>query len=461
MLSNKFLSGGPISALSALALVLGAIVGCADQPNGRGSATPAPSFTGDLPIGSAGNSATTGGSGGSSALGNGSGGNDVGGSGNLGTGGSTGGVNNSGTGASAGMQLDSSGGAGGSGTGGNGAGGNAGGGPSQPTGTAHVFTGSTNGRLGAYTIDETDGSLIAAGFIQTGDGLDFINLTGDGTTVFVSRNTSVSAYSYNAINDSFALLDQADTGGSGTHVAVSPSGNLVVVAHYNEGSITALPFVNGQFGNSQGLQPGDNAHQANFDASGEHVFIPCLGSNLIAQYNVNSADNTLVASSPASITVPGGPRHMAFHTNGQLAFSLAELSSEVHVLDIATGTGLLQRRESGSVFTHEDAQLHRSSDVQITADGRFLYAVNRTPSELVRFDVSANGDLSRAESLSLSGTVRSFAIDALGEFVFVGSNAGTVVSYSIDSGTGQLSQSASLNNLGDVHTTILRYLDTP
>lgn len=147
---------------------------------------------------------------------------------------------------------------------------------------------------------------------------------------------------------------------------------------------------------------------------------------------------------------------MAFHPTQPLAFALAENSSELHVLDIANG--LLTRRPNGSVFTQQDEAYHWSSDVQINPTATHLYAVNRTPSEIVRFGVAADGSLSRGEAVALSGTVRSFAIDGTGQFLLVGGNSGEVVSYRISADSGQLSESARLAGLGNVNATVVRHI---
>jgi 6-phosphogluconolactonase len=129
----------------------------------------------------------------------------------------------------------------------------------------------------------------------------------------------------------------------------------------------------------------------------------------------------------------------------------------VHVFDVDAG-GLLVARAGPAVYTAQDQQYHWSSDVRLTPDGRFVYAVNRQPDEVVRFAVAADGSLTRQSATALGGEVRAFAIEPGGEFLLAGNGNGSVVSYRIAE-NGDLSQSASTNNLGTVNVTLARYLE--
>ncbi|HEV8244898.1 MAG TPA: beta-propeller fold lactonase family protein, partial [Polyangiaceae bacterium] len=287
-------------------------------------------------------------------------------------------------------------------------------GGSAPAGEPYVFVGSTDGMLRVFKMDVSDGSLSAAGSIDAGSGLDFVTLGPDERSVFVAKDGSVEAYAYDPNAESLTLLDSAPTNGGGTHVAVDPSGKVVLVAHYTENALSLLTYgAASGFGVAQLFQPGMNAHQVRFDQSGTRVYVPCLGSNQVAEYDLDPDAGTLTAKTPASVAAAGGPRHLDFQPDGTLAYVLAELGSQIHTFDVG-GNGSLQARAGGSLFTAEDEQGHSSSDIHVTPDGKFVYAVNRNPPEIVRFQVGSTGLLTRLGADGLSGVVREFAMDPAG-----------------------------------------------
>jgi 6-phosphogluconolactonase len=382
------------------------------------------------------------------------------------------------TGASGGSGATSAGGASGAGAVGGAAGGGAGnaaaaggsspeapdtgtgGGVNAPSGDPYVFAGSTNGMLRAFRMDPSDGSLTAAGSVQTPDGLDFVALAPDDRTFFVSRDDAVVAYVYDRASQSFTAGSQSSTAGRGTFVAVAPSGQSVFVAHYTEGALSVLPFASSSgFGALTTLTPGENAHQVRIAPSGRHVYVPCLGSDHIARYELDTTLGTLSPAQPPTVSALGGPRHMDFHPLAPIVYVLTEVSSQLHVYDLDAQMGALSLRPGDSVYTAEDEEYHWSSDVHVTPDGRFLYATNRDPSEIVIFAIAAGGSLERLGAEPLDGVVRAFAMDPAGRYLQVGDEDGQLLAFRIDTTSGALSRSASTSNLGNVHVTLVRYLD--
>ncbi len=391
-------------------------------------------------------------SGGASAGGSTSGGADTGGTaagGSASGGAVTGGSNAGGSGAG-GEQTAAGGASGGAASGGSDGGG--------PEGTPYVFVGSTDGMLRVFTMDTSDGSLTPAGSLDTGNGLDFIAVGPDDRTVFVSFDDSVSAFTYDPTAKSLTLKDSQSTFGAGTHVAVDPTGGFVFVAHYNEGALSFLPYsAQSGFGQAQKFTPGKNAHQVRVDASGTHVFVPCLGDDFVAQYTLNPGSGTLTAATPPTAAAGNGPRHLDFHPTAAVAYVVNEVASAVQVFDVSSG--LLTRRPSDEVFMSPDEAFHQSSDIHVTPDGAFVYAANRQPSELVRFRVEADHSLTRLGADPLNGVVRSFGIDPAGGYLQVGGNNGRLAALKIDAATGAVSETSAETGLGDIHATVVRYLE--
>ena len=359
-----------------------------------------------------------------------------------------------------------------SGTGGGVAGGTSAGsgsaGGDEPGGTPaeapFVFVASKDA-LRAYEMNATDGALTAAGSIDVVN-LNFMRVgkptsAGEHTrTLFVARGESLSDFTYDRGTQTFTEKRSATTPDVGAFIGFNGDNSAVLVAHYLADALSYFAFdeTNG-FGGTQVLAPGINVHQAR--VRGDFAYAPCLGSDHVAQFVLASgsgANPSLTPLTPASAPASGGPRHMDFHPTADVAYLLAETSSEIHPFDIDSG-GRLVPRTGGSVFTHSDEGGHASSDIHVHPSGEFLYAVNRTPPEVVPFSIDAAQELQRQAPVALSSTVRAFAMDPQGLYLHLGGADGTLETFAVDRVTGALTAKGTTGNLGEIRNSEMHYLE--
>lgn len=348
-------------------------------------------------------------------------------------------------------------GTGGSPTGASGGGAPDGTGGQASTGTPYAFVGSTDGQLRAFRISPDTGALTAAGSGDVGN-LDFFTMAPDLKSIFVTAKNSLSVHTYDAATQSFAPGASTSTQGGGAHVTLDATGTAAFVAHYGENLLSFFTYsASGGFSAEQTFPAGSRVHQARMSPDQKRLYVPCLGSDYVAQYDFDAMGGTLTASTPASETAPGGPRHMDFHPTLPVAYVLTELESDVHVYDMSADTGLLSQRGASSIATNEDEAGHGSSDIKVHPAGTHLYAINRDePNELVYFSIDANGDLTREGSLPSTGRVRSFGIDPKGKFLIAGGADGLLTTFLLDNGIP--SQGPQLEDLGNIHNTEIHYL---
>jgi len=83
------------------------------------------------------------------------------------------------------------------------------------------------------------------------------------------------------------------------------------------------------------------------------------------------------------------------------------------------------------------------SQIQITPNGRFLYAPNRGHNSIAGFTVDpSSGALSAAGHVATQAVPRAFSLDPQGKFVYAaGQETGNLTSYLIDQDTGELTPS--------------------
>ena len=380
----------------------GNVSGGTKTSGGNSGGTPASGgVTGGRAAGTGGSSGVSGGS-----AGGGSAGTPAGGAG-TGGGGATGGI--AGNGGSSGI----------AGTGGSGGGG------APATGPAFVYVSGNGPNVSIFSLDVAAGTLTSKGSIGAGSEATYLAISSDRKYLYAVNETSPSrvvAFSIDADDGSLTEINGQDTAGNGApHLGVHPSGKFVVVAHYGSGHVTVLPVrddggVGGVVASSRGPNDGcQKAHQIVFDTSGDHLFVPCLGSNYVMQFTFPS-NGMITLGTPPTAAVEGGPRHMALHPTAPFAYVLSELNSTLTRLAYDRASGQLS---SPTSIPSYDTTAGSSAHIVIHPSGRFLYASNRTENSIGLF--SLDGTTGAASPVafekSMLSTPRDFAVNPSGQLL--------------------------------------------
>jgi 6-phosphogluconolactonase len=321
--------------------------------------------------------------------------------------------------------------------------------------TTYAFVVSVGGIVRALRLDPGAAPVqVADHELDVTFGDFFITANQTGSRLFVSYEDTVLALAFDAQAQSITELDTAVTAGGGTYVEVSPDGEHVLIASYNEGKVTHVGFDGTTFGSPSEFSPGQNAHSARVHASGDWAYVPCLGSNHVAQYALGE---TLTANTEATVSVPGGPRHMTFHPNGEVAYVLTELTAQAYAFTInSDGTLGPEPLDLEDVVT--DVAQPSGSDVEITPDGKHLYTFERRTEQLYHFDIAQDGSLTASlEPVDFGQEVRAFAISPAGDLLLGGGSAGILYTYAIDPTTGELTEVGdALTDLQSIQATVIR-----
>jgi 6-phosphogluconolactonase len=153
------------------------------------------------------------------------------------------------------------------------------------------------------------------------------------------------------------LHAMSSAGGGPCYVSVDHSGQCVLVANYNTGDVACLRLKeNGAFQDffsvfhHAGLsvnskrQEGPHAHCIQVDAANRYVLATDLGIDKVMIYRLNTDQGTITPNSPGFIALPpgSGPRHLAFHPNGQFVYVNSELTSAVTAFAYNASDGSLK-----------------------------------------------------------------------------------------------------------------------
>lgn len=80
------------------------------------------------------------------------------------------------------------------------------------------------------------------------------------------------------------------------------------------------------------------------DIDARYLFVPCLGSDYVAQYMIDATTGAFTANPIAArlaVQAGCGPRQLALHPNGKWMYLLCELGSLLVTLDYDATTGIM------------------------------------------------------------------------------------------------------------------------
>ena len=299
------------------------------------------------------------------------------------------------------------------------------------------------------------------------------------TATFQGLNSgSVSAFSIDRSSGHLALLNTVSSQGAGpAHLSVHPSGQYVLVANYGGGNVAVLPIrPNGELGSATDVKedvgtvgpphatsapPGSfaisghdrpHAHMIQADPTGRFVLASDLGLDQILIWKFDIQKGRLTANNPASVLLPpgDGPRHFAFHANGQWLYSLQEEASTLVLFDFDAASGRLAAKQTISTLPKGFTGTSFTSEVKVSPGGRFVYAANRLHDSIVIFSIGKAGSLTRAGEVWTRGAYpRSFNIDPTGNFLYACNQRSDVITtFRINRVTGNLTFTGQYTPVG-------------
>ena len=194
----------------------------------------------------------------------------------------------------------------------------------------------------------------------------------------------------------------------------------------------------------QVLEGHTNAHSIMTDPKNRFVVAATLGNDLLNVFKFDAKTGKIEPNKPPSLFIKEktGPRHFVFDPSGKRIYLLGELDANIHILDYDEAKGSLKLRQSVSVLPAGTKGRIAAADIHITANGKFVYATERTSNTLTGFQVNpADGTLTLIESIPAEAMPRSFAIDSTSRYLYVvGMRSNHMSGYRIDNASGRLTK---------------------
>jgi 6-phosphogluconolactonase len=279
---------------------------------------------------------------------------------------------------------------------------------------------------------------------------------------------AVVSYAIDPDSHRLSQLNVVHSGGAfPAHLSVHPSGKFVFAANAAGGTVAVFPVAaDGSLAAASDVRPivgarhraravdespgqfavsdhdGPHPHMVAADPTGQFVIANDAGLDLTLIWRLDmQAGRLLPAATPVIPALSGSaPRHFAFHPNGKVFYNSYEHDAKVVAYDYDPATGGMRQRQIVSAAPPKFAGSILSSDINISADGRFLYVANRLHSGVSVFAVGADGQLRMtSDSWVHADSPRSIALDPGGEFLYSCNQKGdSITSFRLNAASGTL-----------------------
>jgi len=247
---------------------------------------------------------------------------------------------------------------------------------------------------------------------------------------------------------------QLSVAGTTCHIQRDEHNNYLIVTSYHggmigliklnqDGSLGELADVAQHHGTSVDPERQDrpHPHSSFFSPDGKYLYVQDLGLDKLVIYTLDREQSKLVKHGEAQLPAGSGPRHLVFHPSQPFAYVINELNSTVTAFSYDAATGALEEIQQISTLPDGYVGENGTAEVQISADGRFLYGSNRGHDSIVVYAVNEQGKLTLVQHISSGGGhPRHFTLTPSGRHVLVANrDNNNIVVMKRDAETGQLS----------------------
>jgi 6-phosphogluconolactonase len=238
----------------------------------------------------------------------------------------------------------------------------------------------------------------------------------------------------------------SSAGTSPAYASVHPSDKFVFVANYGGGNVAVFPVgADGALGEPSDVRPSvgprhraravddppgqfavsdhdsPHVHMVASDPNGQFVIANDAGLDLTLVWRFDAQAGRLLPADVPVVAAPSGsaPRHFVFHPNGRIFYNLYEHDAKIAVYDYDAAKGGFKPKQLVSALPPKFSGSNLSSEILVTADGRFVYAANRLHNTIAIFAVANDGQLRMiSESWVHADYPRCLTIDPSGEFLY-------------------------------------------
>ncbi len=228
------------------------------------------------------------------------------------------------------------------------------------------------------------------------------------------------------------LNHQSSRGDAPCHLRLDATGRWLLLTNYTSGSAAVYPvqpdgtlgamadFVqhHGHGPNAE-RQEGPHTHSSLMTPDNRFAVIAELGLDQLLIYALDQATGKLSLRGAAPSRPGAGPRHLAFHPDGQHLYAANELDSTIALYDYDAAAGSLRERQVLPTLP-PGAPENTVADIHLDSTAKRVYVSNRGHNSLAAYDIGAGGQLTPAGFWPCGGNwPRNFALAPGGGYMLV------------------------------------------
>lgn len=327
--------------------------------------------------------------------------------------------------------------------------------------TAFVGTYTNTGSKGIYkfTLDENKAEI---------QNIECAAELGSPTYLAISKNNEylysvikndnsggIASYKIDKLNNKLKFLNsKLSTGKPPCHIILNSENNYVFSGNYHKAELIAYPIdeygslkepshkiLHIGSGPNKSRQDSAHIHFVNFTPDNKFLYTVDLGMDMLSIYRVVSGKFIEQADKNLCLKPGCGPRHMTFHSKGNFAYIISELSSEIIALSYNSSLGTFKEIQYISTLPSDCSVENTGGTIHISQDGNFLYVSNRGHNSITVFRIDEiSGKLEFIENTKLKGkTPRDFSLSPSSNFlVTANQDTNNIELYSVHKETGTL-----------------------
>ncbi|MFF1556655.1 lactonase family protein [Streptomyces sp. NPDC058279] len=330
---------------------------------------------------------------------------------------------------------------------------------------AYIGSFTSGGGRGITTaaVDPATGALTPLAVTETAENPSCLTLDRDTGVLYAvseAEDGGVAAYRTGA-DGLTAHGPLVPVGASGpTHLSLA--GRRLLTANYTSGSVSSLPLdpegipsgppavvAHQGSGPDTERQEGPHAHHVTPDPSGRWVLSVDLGTDSVRVRALDAAEGGPRLHRETALRPGSGPRHLAFHPDGETVYVLHELEPLLTVCRWDAREGRLEPADEVAVLAEKAPADTRPypSVVTVSPDGRFVWAAVRGVDTIAAFSLADGPAKPRLTASVGCGGVwpRDLVVDPSGRRLYVANEwSGDVTWFDLDAATGEPRRAGSI-----------------
>lgn len=301
-----------------------------------------------------------------------------------------------------------------------------------------------------FALDHSDGSLEPLGEVAVPGRPAPMTASPDRRFVYVGRRDALEASSYrlDPASGEIDLIGTAALESDPCFISTDRTGRYLLSAYYNAGhaAVHAINTDGAVAGPPvEWLATGTGAHCFQTDPTNRYGYVPHIaagpGPNAIFQFRFDADTGHITPNDPPRVSPanPDGPRHFCFHPSQDRIYVSNEQGCSVTGYDLDPANGQLTPFQTLSTLPEGFQERNSCSQIQITPNGKYVYAPNRGHDSIAGFAVGDDGRLTALGQTPSEAVPRAFGIDPTGGYLYsAGLESGKLAAFRIDDGSGSL-----------------------